>query len=261
MSGSISSINYCPVKSISFQSINNCEIKKNVGIIGDRIFAFSRGLNFNQAKLFEKKLEERRGKWNKILTLKNSPVLNKYNFVFIDNKLTLKNDRNEILTINSDEINEHELLTDKISELEKSLQKPLFLMKNKDIPFFDTSISNKTILTHSISLINNKSIKDFENKTDQKIENQRFRGNIHIDGIEAWEERNWIGKIIKINNISFKVEKNIPRCVAINLKPSTDDNSSNLLQTLKKTYNHFEMGIYLTALDGGQIKIGDSILI
>ena len=170
MSGSISSINYCPVKSISFQSINNCEIKKNVGIIGDRIFAFSRGLNFNQAKLFEKKLEERRGKWNKILTLKNSPVLNKYNFVFIDNKLTLKNDRNEILTINSDEINEHELLTDKISELEKSLQKPLFLMKNKDIPFFDTSISNKTILTHSISLINNKSIKDFENKTDQKIE-------------------------------------------------------------------------------------------
>ena len=261
MSGSISSINYCPVKSISFQSINNCEIKKNVGIIGDRIFAFSRGLELNQAKLFEKKLEERRGKWNRILTLKNSPVLNKYNFIFNDNKLTLKDDRNEILTINSDEINEHELLTDKISELEKSLQKPLFLMKNKDIPFFDTSISNKTILTHSISLINNKSIKDFENKTDQKIENQRFRGNIHIDGIEAWEERNWIGKIIKINNISFKVEKNIPRCVAINLKPSTDDNSSNLLQTLKKTYNHFEMGIYLTALDGGQIKIGDSILI
>jgi hypothetical protein len=46
--------------------------------------------------------------------------------------------------------------------------------------------------------------------------------------------RNWIGKIIKINNISFKVEKNIPRCVAINLKPNTDDNSLNLLQSLKK---------------------------
>ena len=33
MSISISSINYCPVKSVSFQSINNCEIKKNIGII------------------------------------------------------------------------------------------------------------------------------------------------------------------------------------------------------------------------------------
>ena len=65
----------------------------------------------------------------------------------------------------------------------------------------------------------------------------------------------------KINNISFKVEKNIPRCVAINLKPSTDDNSLNLLQSLKKTYNHFEMGIYLTALDDGEIKLSDKVQI
>ena len=82
MSISISSINYCPVKSISFQTIKSCEIRKNTGIVGDRIFAFSKGLDLNQARLFEKKLEERRGKWNKILTLKNSPVLNKYNFFF-----------------------------------------------------------------------------------------------------------------------------------------------------------------------------------
>jgi uncharacterized protein YcbX len=132
-------------------------------------------------------------------------------------------------------------------------------MKNKDIPFFDTSISNKTILTHSISLLNNRSIEDFKDKTNKAIETQRFRGNICVDGIEAWEERKWIGKIIKINNISFKVEKNIPRCVAINLKPNTDDNSLNLLQSLKKTYNHFDMGIYLTALDDGLINIGDNI--
>ena len=132
-------------------------------------------------------------------------------------------------------------------------------MKNKDIPFFDTSISSKTVLTHSISLINIKSIEDFKNKINEEVEIQRFRGNIYVDGIEAWEERNWIGKIIKINDISFKVEKNIPRCVAINLKPNTDDNSLNLLQSLKKTYNHFDMGIYLTALDDGLINIGDNI--
>ena len=68
---------------------------------------------------------------------------------------------------------------------------------------------------------------------NKKVEDQRFRGNLYVDGIEAWEERDWIGKIIKINNISFKVEKNIPRCVAINLKPKTDDNSINLLKSLK----------------------------
>jgi uncharacterized protein YcbX len=261
MSISISSINYCPVKSISFQSIKSCEILKNIGIVGDRIFAFSKGLDLNQAQLFEKKLEERRGKWNKILTLKNSPSLNKYNFLFDNDKLTLTQNNNKILTINIDETSEYELLSNKILELESSLQKPVYLMKNKDIPFFDTSISNKTILNHSISLINTKSVEDFQNKTNQEIESQRFRGNIFVNGVDAWEERNWIGKIIKINDISFKVEKNIPRCVAINLKPNTDDNSLNLLQSLKKTYNHFDMGVYLTALNDGLINIGDNISI
>ena len=72
MRATISSINYCPVKSVSFQSIEKCEIKKNVGIIGDRIFAFAKDLDLEQAKLFEKSPEERKGKWNKVLTLKNS---------------------------------------------------------------------------------------------------------------------------------------------------------------------------------------------
>ena len=259
MSVSISSINYCPVKSISFQTVSDCKIRKNIGIVGDRVFAFSKGLESNQAQLFEKNLNERRGKWNKILTLKNSPVLNKYNFKLKDNKLTFTQKNKEILTIDVSKTGEQKLLSNKILELESSLQKPIFLMKNKNIPFFDTSISNKTLLTHSISLINNQSIEDFKNKTNQEIETQRFRGNIFVDGIEAWEERSWIGKIIKINNISFKVEKNIPRCVAINLKPNTDDNSLNLLQSLKKTYNHFDMGVYLTALDDGPINIGDNI--
>jgi len=261
MSVSISSINYCPVKSISFQTINECKIKKNIGIVGDRIFAFSKGLELNQAQLFEKNLDERRGKWNKILTLKNSPVLNKYNFKFKDKKLTFTQKDKEILTIDISKSNEYDLLSNKILELEDSLQKPIYLMKNIDIPFFDTSISNKSALTHSISFINNKSIEDFEKKTNQTIEPQRFRGNIYVDGMKAWEERNWIGKIIEINDISFKVEKNIPRCVAINLKPNSDDNSLNLLQSLKKTFNHFDMGIYLTALDDGQVNIGDNVLI
>ena len=135
--------------------------------------------------------------------------------------------------------------------------KPTFLLNNNDFPFFDTSHSNKVL--NSMSLINLNSIGDFEKKINQKVEFQRFRANFYVDGIEAWEERNWINKIIKINNVSFKVEKNIPRCVAINLKPKTDDNALNLLQSLKKTYNHFDMGIYLTALDDGNVEVGDKI--
>ena len=121
----------------------------------------------------------------------------------------------------------------------------------------NTSHSNKVF--NSISLININSIKDFEKNINEKIESQRFRGNFYIDGIDAWEERKWINKIIKINNVSFKVEKNIPRCVAINLKPKTDDNSLNLLKSLKKNYDHFDMGLYLTALDSGKVEVGSKV--
>ena len=259
MSISISSINYCPVKSISFQTIKNCEISKNIGIVGDRIFAFSKDLDLNQAQLFEKKLEERRGKWNKILTLKNSPALNKYNFEFKDEKLTFIIKDKEILSIDINQLSEREALSNKISELESSLNQPIILMKNDIFPFFDTSISKKVNFVNSVSLLNIQSINDFQNKINKKIEASIFRGNICVNGIEPWKEREWIGKVIQINGVSFKVEKNIPRCVAINLKPQSDDNSSNLLQLLKKNYNHYEMGIYLTALDDGEINIGNSI--
>ena len=259
MSITISSINYCPVKSISFQSIDKCEIKKNIGIVGDRIFAFTKYLDLDNAKLFEKSPEERKGKWNKVLTLKNSPVLNKYNFLYKEDSLTLTFKDKEILTIDINELSERQLLSNKIIELENSLEEPLVLIKNEEFPFFDTSISNKVNFINSVSLLNIQSINDFKKKIDKKIEISRFRGNLCIDGIKPWEEREWIGKIIKINNVSFKVEKNIPRCVTINLKPLTDDNSLNLLQSLKKTYNHFEMGIYLTALGDGEISLGNKV--
>ena len=261
MSATISSINYCPVKSVSFQTIENCKIKKDIGIVNDRIFAFAKDLDKEQARLFEKSPDDRKGKWNKVLTLKNSPVLNKYNFIFKDEKLTLTLKDKEILTIDINQLEQREALSNKISELESSLKQPITLMKNHEFPFFDTSISNKVDFVNSVSLINIQSINDFREKIDRKVESSIFRGNICIDGIEPWKEREWIGKIIKINNVSFQVEKNIPRCAAINLKPQTDDNSFNLLQSLKKTYNHFEMGIYLTALDDGEINIGKELIL
>ena len=197
----ISSIHYCPVKSISFQNINSCEIKKNLGIDNDRIFAFSRNVDLEKAKLIEKDAKER--KLNNFLTLKNSPVLNKYNFIYENSKLTLTSNNKDIISISADNPNERLLLSNKLVELENSLPQPISLLKNKDYPFYDTSHSNKVF--NSMSLINLNSIKDFEKKINEKIQIQRFRANFYIDGIEAWEERNWLGKIIKINNISFKV--------------------------------------------------------
>ena len=255
MNCTISSIHYCPVKSISFQSIQSCNITKNIGIANDRIFAFSRSVDLEKAKLIEKNPNER--KLNNFLTLKNTPVLNKYNFNYKDNNLTLKHNDKEIITILANDLEQRSLLSKKLMDLENSLIKPITLLKNSEFPFFDTTNSNTVF--NSMSLINLNTIKEFEKKINEKVEFQRFRANFYVDGIDAWEEQNWIGKIIKINNVSFKVQKNIPRCVAINLKPKTDNNSLNLLQSLKTTYDHFDMGIYLTALENSRLNVGSKV--
>ena len=179
MNCSVSSIYYCPVKTLSFQSIESCNVKKELGMINDRIFAFSRGVDLEKAKSMEKNPYER--KLINLLTLKNSPVLNKYNFTYSQGKLFLKLKEKEIISISPD-INEERIkLSEKLIDLESSLAKPIFLLENAEFPFFDTSHSNT--IFNSISLINLNTVRDFEKKINEKVEFERFRGNFYFDGL------------------------------------------------------------------------------
>ena len=201
MSILVKSIYFSPIKSLSFINIKSCEVKKDLGILNDRRFAFSRIVDAEKALLIETEPNER--KLNNFLSLKNSPILNKYNFTYKDNRLASILGGKELISIVADNLEQRSTLINKLIDIESSLMKPIFLLENNEFPFYDTSHSNKTF--NSISLINLNSIQDFEKKINQKIKLQRFRGNFYIDGIEAWEERNWIGKIIKITSKSLEL--------------------------------------------------------
>jgi len=257
----ISSIHFCPVKSVSYQTVDQCNVQKDIGLEGDRVFALLKNIETDDPKLIDKEHEVRKGKWNKILTLKNTPALNKYNFSYENEQLTLYKKDLTILSINSNDTEERKKLVNKIIELENSINDPLVLMKNNQLPYFDTTISTKVDFVNSVSLLNIESIKDFRNKTKNEIEVQRFRGNFLMEGVNAWEERNWIGKTITIGNQKFHIKKNIPRCVAINIKPETDDKNLDLLRSLKEHYQHFDMGLYLVPLSSGKITKEDIIKI
>ena len=98
-------------------------------------------------------------------------------------------------------------------------------------------------------------------KLGKDIEYQRFRGNIYIDNAKPWEERNWIGQTININDVKFKVDMHIPRCSVTNLKPKTEINTINLPLEIKKIFNHSYMGVYLKPIENGIIKKNDKIFI
>ena len=255
MNSTISSLYFSPIKSLSFQNIKKSIVKKNIGILNDRIFAFTKGLNQEKAKQIEKNPKQR--KLIDFLTLKNSPVLNKYNFEFKDKKISLFKDNKEVFSILINDEQQRLKIPNILLELENNLPKPIYLLKNEIYPFYDTTSAES--VSNTVSLINLNSIKDFEVKINQTIEFERFRGNIYVKDLKPWAERDWIGKVLLINNVQFKVLKNIPRCSATNLKVNSEEMDINLPNTLKKTYNHMDMGVYLLPLNSGQISEGDEI--
>ena len=248
----IENLFYSPVKSISFEESESLNVLTDRGIESDRIFAFVQNLDSNSIKNLIEDPKSR--KLNNFLTLKNSPELNQYNFTYAKNKLILKKKDEIIISINPFSKNEKKLLCDKINQIILKDKKLDLLMDEKN-PFFDTMPNS------SISLINKKSISDFSNKISTNIEIERFRANIYIDGLAAWEERDWVGKTININNINFFVSDEISRCSATNLKPSTDIVTINLPNQLKKTYDHINMGLYVVPQQNGVISKGDKIII
>ncbi len=228
----IKNLYFSPVKSLSFNNVDNLEIIKNIGIKNDRIFAFTNNLNLKDIELIKNNPLKR--EIYKFLSLKKYPELNQYNFLLEDNFLILEFENKIILKTDID--NQHEV-------------------KDRVNPFFDT-MPNK-----SISLINLNSIKDFENLSNHQVEHERFRGNIYVEDLDKWEERKLVGKVLSISDIKFKVIKEIPRCSATNIKPKTSDINLNIPLNLKKIYNHINLGIYLDPLNDGKINKGDLIKI
>ena len=247
----IEKLYFSPVKSLSFSYSPKLIVKKNIGITNDRIFAFTRLINRSKADNYEKNPKDRN--LNFFLTLKNSPFLNKYNFEYKNNELSLLLDNELIKKISSGNKENFKILSQELINCEKITKYIPYLIHNINFPFFDTMPHN------TISLINMNSIKDFAKKTNRKIEHERFRGNVYVKNIDPWIEFKWINHEISINGCLFKVLNKITRCVATNLIPNSETADIHLPKMLRETYGHMNMRIYLKSLNNGEINVDDII--
>jgi len=245
---------YCPVKSLSFNESHSIEIINKIGIKNDRCIAFTRGLNKKESNKFN---QSKIRNLNFFLTLKNSPFLKKYNFLYkdIEKCLYLYNNNEIIIKTNIFNSSDIKKMEKYIENLDYKIKKPIYLIFNDKLPFFDTTPDV------SISLININSIKDIENKVQKKIDQERFRGNFLIDNLPPWYEFKLLDKILKIGNVKFKVISKIPRCSATNVNPNNFNLDINIPHNLMKFYGHKDMGIYLKPLNSGIIINNTDVLI
>lgn len=111
----------------------------------------------------------------------------------------------------------------------------------------------------SISIINKASHAALEGELDQSLSLERWRGNIFVDGWDAWAERDMIGKKIRIGKAELEIRENIRRCMATTVNTDTGERDADTLGGLKKGFGHQDMGVYAVVTNSGYIRQGDQV--
>jgi len=97
---------------------------------------------------------------------------------------------------------------------------------------------------------------------DADLSELRFRSNIAIEGLEAWEEQKWVGRNIRIGEVMFEVVTPKGRCLATQANPHTGERDLAILKTLVGSFNQekptFAIGM-VTCGAGGKIRVGDKV--
>lgn len=110
-----------------------------------------------------------------------------------------------------------------------------------------------------VSLINLETVRDIGRKIGAEVHPLRFRGNLYVEDMPAWEEFSWVGREVVAGGVRFQVTKRIDRCAAINVDPVTAARDLNLPRSMMHIYDHVDCGIYLKVAESGEFAIGDTI--
>ncbi len=250
----IKKLYFYPFKSCNHQETQRLSVIQDLGIEGDRNFAFVRNLNKEQAIKFQDQQKDRN--IQSYFALKNSPILNKYFFKLEGDKINCFKENKKIGTIQNKSFDTLQEAVEILKKNEKALSsKEIYLLYNKISPFFDT-VKNNTI-----SLMNLASTQEVSEKINYSFDKERLRANIYIETKVAFEENNWLGKTIKINKVEFEVFDLIPRCTATNFPYQKTESDINLPQSMQKTLGHINLGVYLKPKNNGFIQVEDKISI
>jgi uncharacterized protein YcbX len=95
-----------------------------------------------------------------------------------------------------------------------------------------------------------------------EVSELRFRSNIAVDGLTAWEEQSWVGQKVRIGAVEFDVVKPKTRCLATHANPTTGQRDLAILTTLTQKLGQQNPTFAVAMLPsgaGGQIRVGDEV--
>jgi uncharacterized protein YcbX len=113
-----------------------------------------------------------------------------------------------------------------------------------------------------ITLHGRESLRVLQAALGTEVSELRFRSNLAVDGLAAWEEQGWVGRKIRIGAVEFDVVKPKTRCLATHANPETGARDLPILTTLTQKMGQ-ETPTFAVAMlssgGGGRIHVGDQV--
>jgi uncharacterized protein YcbX len=93
------------------------------------------------------------------------------------------------------------------------------------------------------------------------VAERRFRSNIAVDGVAAWDEQRWVGHALRIGDVAFDVAAPVTRCLATHAHPLTGVRDLPIMKTLLELHpaERPTFAVMMTSERGGRIRVGDAV--
>ena len=255
----ISKLYKYPIKSLTPFETESLSLNSHGYIDGDRLFGF----RFNNSGERTDLTWQRKTNFAALMHMPQIARL-KVNYNELERKIKIVSEGKVVVDENVDSAREiiEEKFTDYVLSTDSELIKkfperfPFILVGGNDGNNFHDTASG------GVTLHSQESLDDLKKRTGFNLVHTRFRTNIIIEDSDPWNELNWIGKQININQNNFFVEKAVPRCLAINCNPDTGERDHNLLKSMLQIQDVRppEFAIKLIPQESkGIINIGDDV--
>ena len=247
-----------PIKGFTPEPCKQITVLEDGRIAGDRVLGFCFANSSAEDTAWSSKHE--------FVALVNTPKLARLKLNFDHHALTLQIslDNTILLTATLHE-REHiaHVLADYVGQLSdnplhlKPERLPLRLVGDGISPRYQDNAAGH------ISLHSRESLRTVANAIGvTTLDERRFRSNIVIEGVTAWDELHWVGQKVRIGRLIFEVVMVKTRCLATHANPDTGERDVSLLKTLTHTFGQ-EKPTFAVALQligcGGQLAVGDEI--
>jgi len=248
MSATVQHLYRYPVKGLSPEALDHVSVLQEETFPGDRQYAFARSAGVFDAR--------------------NPVHLAKTNFLMLqrDERLAALASRldpkTQVLTIEHEAgVFEGDLSTAEGRQAAEDFFAAYLGADLKSRPKLETAPGHSfsDLNAKVISIINLASVTDLSRHVGAELDPLRFRGNVYIDGLAAWEEFDWLDQDITLGETRCRVVKRTQRCAATNVNPETAIRDQNLPKSLLNGYGHADLGIYVSVTQGGEIRLGDSV--